>query len=99
MHRKQGKEEILVVQESIWLRLYGGRYLRSEPKQGLDSADAIHSHSQVNHNQVGIFGEINGLTVDLGRHIYTSLAQNYTGVAVFLGGLKNGRVVTFTFVF
>src|SRR5579872_198617 len=99
MHGEQRKKKILVAQEAIGLRLYGGRYLRPESKQGLDSVESIHSHSKVNHDQVGIFREIDGLTFHSRRHIYTSLVQDYTGVAVFRDGLKNGKVVTFTFVF
>src|SRR5271166_1953337 len=98
MHREHRKNEILVAQESLWLCLHGGRYLRSESKQGLDSVDPIHAQSKVNHYQVGILREINGLTFDPRRHIDTSPGQHYTGDAVFRNGLKNGSVVTFTFV-
>ena len=86
MHREQGKNEILVAQEPVRLRLYGGRYLRSKSEQGLESSNAIHSHAQVNHDQVGILREINGLTFDPRRHIYTSL---FTTIPVLLSSSED----------
>ena len=60
-HVAQRIEETLVQQQPVGTLIHRVRDLRSEAKEGADAGQRVHAHSQVDHDQIRISGEVGRL--------------------------------------
>jgi hypothetical protein len=68
MHGEKREHEILVEQQAVRPVFDGFHDLRAETEESLQSGEAVHPHTEVNDNEIGVAGEIDGAAFDASRH-------------------------------
>ena len=64
VHGEKGEYEIFVAEEAVGLGGDGAGDFGAESNEGFEAGDAVDAHTEVDDDQVGILGEVDGVAVD-----------------------------------
>jgi hypothetical protein len=73
VRQKQRKQEVFVQKQAIGTRLDGVCNFWSESEECLEARNSIDAHTQINDDKVWIRREVNGFSLNTGRHKNGSL--------------------------
>ena len=68
MRGEERKDEVLVSEEAFGLIGGGFGDFGAESDEGFEAGEAVDAHAEVDHDQVGVLGEVDGEAVDAGGH-------------------------------